>query len=55
MKSSGDIIEKWIGRRATTCLGWACLFLVLAMLAALILPRVLGKKEETIPAKTSDR
>ena len=53
MKSSGDIIEKWIGRRATTCLGWACLFLVLAMLAALILPRVFEKKEEKVPIQNA--
>jgi hypothetical protein len=47
MRSSGDFIEKMIGRRATTCLGYVALLFVLAMLAAIILPRVLSKKSDT--------
>jgi hypothetical protein len=43
MRSSGDFIEKFLGRRATTCLGWVLLFATLALLAALIVPRFLSK------------
>ena len=55
MKTFADTLEKVIGRRATSCFGVVLLVLMVALIAALLWPKIFPKQPAETPEDQTSR
>ena len=55
MKLPADFLEGLIGRRATSCLGVGCLLVTLALIGALLWPKIFPKAPVDAPQDQTTR